>query len=174
MKKYNWIFRCYGQSTAGRIAYHQKMGVAQGIYKILREVLDYHKLDIKDYTKSYEANGHHLEEKCITVVIPSPESYDGYFDNDYPWFIYRGNRGVIDMLYYNGELSFHFMEFNHDTKTFKNGYWHTVREGLTLDDTVLLYEYVEDRAKDLIVLPLEESDKYNATGALGVGINKED
>ena len=174
MKKYNWIFSCYGQSTAGRIAYHQKMGVAQGIYKMLREVLNYHKLDIKDYTKSYDINGHRLEEKNITVVIPSPDTFKGYCDKDYPWFHLHGKKGVIDMLHYNSELQFHFMWYDRDAKTFKNEGWHTVRESMSLEDVVTLYEYVEDVAKDLIVLPMEESDKYNATGALGVGINKED
>lgn len=170
MKHYNWIFRCYGQSTASKIAYYQKMGIAQGIYKMLREALDYHKFDIKDYTKSYEVNGHHLEEKCITVVIPSPKDYDGYLDSEYPWFEYNGKHGVIDMLFYNSELSFHFMSFDYDTKTFKNEGWHTVRECLNLEDTITLFEYIEDRQKDLIILPIEESNKYNSTGALGVGM----
>jgi hypothetical protein len=33
-----------------------------------------------------------------------------------------------------------------------------------------LFEYIEDRQKDLIILPIEESNKYNSTGALGVGM----
>ena len=170
MKQYNWMFRCYGQSTASKIAYYQKIGIAQGIYKMLLDVLDIKKLKLSDFKETFEANGHQLETKCITVVIPSPEKYSDYFEDGYPWFDSNGKNGVIDMLCYNSELSFHFMSFDYDTKTFKNEGWHTVRECLNLEGVITLFEYIEDRQKDLIILPIEESNKYNSTGALGVGM----
>jgi len=173
MKKYNWIFRCYGQSTASKIAYYQKMGIAQGICKMLLNVLDNKNLKLSDFKETFEVNGHQLETKCIAAVIPSPEKYSGYLDSEYPWFEYNGKHGVIDMLHYNSELSFHFMCFDYDTKKFENGGWHTIRECLNLEDTITLFEYVEDRQKDLIILPKEEYDKYNSAGALGVGMNEE-
>lgn len=175
MKTYNWIFFCYGQSTASRIAYHQKMGVAQGIYKMLLDIIDHRKLDLKDFTKTYEIGGHTLDTKCITAVIPSPDNFKAYCDNQYPWFSLREKRGVIDMLHYNSELQFHFMAYDYDAEVFKNDGWHTIRECLSLEDTITLYEYTEDRVEDLIILPMEEYDKYFKTGALGVGmVNKED
>jgi hypothetical protein len=52
MKKFKNTFPCYGQSTVGRIAYYQKMGVAQGIISILYDKMKKEKKSLKDYTNN--------------------------------------------------------------------------------------------------------------------------
>jgi hypothetical protein len=178
MKKYNQCFPVYGQSIAGRVAYYQKMGVAQGIIQNIRLHMLNNKMDIDDWKYPINiGNGKTLQGLAVTIVIPTPA--DRKELHDYPIFDYRGKYGYIDMIHFdNSELQFHIMFYNKspeefrkgDTKSFENGYWHTVREGLTLEDTITLFEYVEDRMKDLIILPPEDATKYNATGALGVGL----
>lgn len=173
MKKYQTSFPGYGQSVAGRIAYYQKMGVAQGIMVMWKHHMN-HKLD--DWKYSVEiGNGESMECLAVTAVIPTPDDMKELFD--YPSFEYNGKRGYIDMIHMNSsELQFHIMFYDRGennfrkglTKTFINGGWHTVREGLNLEDTCTLFEYVEDRLKELIILSPEDGSKYNSTGALGV------
>lgn len=176
MKKYNQSFPCYGQSVAGRIAYYQKVGVAQGIITMLKHEMMNRKLDIQDWKYSIDCDkGITIECLAVTIVIPTPDDRKELFD--YPTFEYSGKRGFIDMIHFDSsELQFHIMfydktpeEFRRgDTKSFRNGLWHTVRECLSLEDTCTLFEYVEDRIHELIVLSPEDGPKYNNTGSLGV------
>lgn len=160
MKTYNWIFSCYGQSTAGRIAYWQKMGVAQGIHNMILDILRDKKLDLDDFKTYWEFNGRVFEETYIRVTLPAPVIFGDCNNHEYPWFTYDGKRGIIDMLHYNSELQFHFVAYDFDTNEFKSDGWHTVREGLSLEDTITLFEFVEDRKKDISVLPVDEDKKY--------------
>ena len=178
MKKYNPHFPCYGQSLAGRIAYYQKMGVAQGIINMVKHEMMSRKLHIQDWKYLINCgNGNTLEGLAITIIIPTPDDMKNLFD--YPTFEYNGNRGYIDMIHIDSsELQFHIMLYDRGddnfrkglTKTFINKGWHTVRECLSLEDTCTLFEYVEDKQQELIILPPEESDKYNSTGALGIKV----
>lgn len=168
MKKYHNTWACYGQSVAGRIAYYQKMGVANGIIEMLKHEMRSRGLKLEDWKKSETYNGVSLTFTQINIVIPTQEH--DWLDGNCPIFYYDGKIGLIDMLSFDYELTFHIMLYDRETKSYKNGYWHTVREGLSLEDTCTLFEYVEDRKQELIILPLEESDKYNLTGALGIGI----
>lgn len=167
MKKYQNSFLCYGQSVAGRIAYCEKMGVANGIINNIKRRMKNEGLDLKDWKYSFDiGNGKTLETMKITVVIPTQEG--DWLDGKCPTFYYDNKLGLIDMLCFNDELQFHIMLYDRETKSYKNGYWHTVRECLTLEQTCTLFEYIDDCLNDLIILSLEDSDKYNSTGALGV------
>ena len=168
MKKYYHTWTCYGQSVAGRIAYHQKMGVAQGILNMVRHEAENRKLDLHKWETTEVFGGKELTFFNMIVVIPTPSNYKEL--KEYPLFTYNSKLGVIDMLDVQGELSFHIMLFDYEKKEFINGHWHTVRECLSLEDTCTLFEYIEDRQKELIILPSEESNKYNSAGALGIGI----
>lgn len=152
MKKYNTFSVGYGQSVAGRIAFHQKMGVMRGI---MREIM------------------HHMRDipfTDMTLVVPTTGSYTEIVEK-YPSFEYNGERGYIDMLNISdNELSFHIMLIDCDNKAFTNGRWHTVREGLNLEDTCTLFEYVEDRMEQLVPLSPDNKDSFNETGALNVRI----
>lgn len=152
MKKYHTSFPCYGQSIAGQIAYYEKMGVAQGI---ISRILNSRNLKIKD-----------LPDSPIQIIIPTPETIEQCLD--FPTFEYYGKRGYIDMIDIQDELCFHIMFYNRTYDSFINGLWHSVREGLNLEDTCTLFEYVVDRLDDLIILSPEYIGKYNETGALGV------
>ena len=170
MKKYHTTFPCYGQSVAGRIAHHQKMGVAQGIMLMWKHHMNH---DLAAWKYSIEVgNGKSLECLAITAVIPTPDNRKELFD--YPMFWYNGRRGYIDMIHMDSsELQFHIMFYNRENRdkgSWENGYWHTVRECLSLEDTCTLFEYVEDRLKDLIILAPEDGNKYNSTGALGISL----
>lgn len=166
MKKYHNSCTCYGQSVAGRIAYHQKLGVASGIMHIIKhEMLNRH-LNPLDWETANEYEGFKYVDNHITVVIPTDK--EDWIKHNCPIFTYMNSWGIIDMLCLGGELQFHFMKYDKETKDFVNGYWHTIRENMNLQDTCTLFEYVEDRLKDLIILPKEEGDKYNSTGAVGV------
>lgn len=166
MKKYNSTWSCYGQCIASRIVYLQKMGIANGIMFEIKEELRGRKLNLNDWKHTEVIGNHSVTDLTLTVVFPTPSDYKELFD--YPWFYYYAGRGIIDMLNVNDELSFHIMLFEHEKREFINGGWHTVREGLSLEDTCTLFEYVEDRKHELIVLSPDEHDKYNSTGALGV------
>lgn len=168
MKKYYHTWTCYGQSVAGRIAYHQKMGVAQGILNMVKHSARNKKLDLHDWETKQDFNGTELTFFSMTAVIPTPADYKELYD--YPAFTYNGKLGAIDMINIQSELQFHIMVFDYDKKEFVNGHWHTVRECLSLEDTCTLFEYIEDRLEDLIILSLEDTGKYNSTGALGIGI----
>ena len=176
MKKYQSTFPGYGRSVAGRVAYYQKMGVAQGIIVMIKHHMRNSNMNIEDWKYSVDiGNGKSMECLGVTGVIPTPDDRRELFD--YPVFKYDGKYGYIDMLHFDtSELQFHIMFYDKtsenfrkgNTKVTKNGGWHTVREGLTLEDTCTLFEYIEDRIKDLIILSPSDSDKYNSTGALGV------
>lgn len=168
MKKYNNCFPCYGQSVAGRIAYHQKMGVANGIIKMLKHEMRSRDLKLEDWQESETFNGVSITFTNITMVIPTQEH--DWVNGKCPIFNYKDKIGLIDMLHFDDELQFHIMLYDRESKSYKNGYWHTVRECLTLEQTCTLFEYIEDVVKNLIILPLAESDKYNSTGALGIEI----
>ena len=168
MKKYYHTWACYGQSVASRIAYHQKMGVAQGVLNMVKHEARNRELDLHKWETTEVFGDTKLTFFNMIVVIPTPSHYKEL--QDYPMFHYNGKLGVIDMLSIQGELSFHIMLFDFEKKEFVNGYWHTIREGLSLEDTCTLFEYIEDRQQELIILPSEDSNKYNSTGALGIGI----
>ena len=167
MKKYQNSFSCYGQSVAGRINYHQKMGVANGIIENIKHSMRNNDLKLDDYKKSFDiGNGQSLTETSVTVVIPTTKK--AWLEGECPTFMYNGKIGIIDMLHFGGELQFHIMLYNRETKDYDNGCWHTVRECLTLEQACTLFEYVEDKLTNFIYLPLEEQAKYNSTGAIGV------
>ena len=168
MKKYYHAWTCYGQSVAGRIAYHQKMGVAKGIISMLKDEVKNRQLNLHDWEHKETFNNVELTFFCMNVVIPTPANYKEL--RHYPAFTYDGKLGVIDMLSVQSELDFHIMLFDYKKNEFVNGGWHTVRECLSLEDTCTLFEYVEDRQQELVILSSEESDKYNSTGALGVEV----
>lgn len=170
MKKYQHCFPCYGQSVAGRIAYLEKMGVANGVIDEIKRLMRNKGMSLNDWKSSFDiGNGKMLEETLVTVVVPTPYDIKELL-HGYPTFEYCGKRGYIDMIHFGGELQVHFMFYNREEKVFENGGWHTVRESLNLEDTCTLYEYVEDRLEELVILSLEDKDKYNSTGALGIGI----
>lgn len=166
MKKYQNSFPCYGQSVVGRINYHQKMGVANGIIEMLRREMRNRDLNLEDWKESEAFSGISMTFTKVTVVIPTQEH--DWLDDICPIFNYNGKIGLIDMLHFGGELQFHIMLYDRESTSWKNGYWHTVREGLTLEQTCTLFEYIEDVVKNLIILPLAENGKYNSTGALGI------
>lgn len=173
MKDYQTCFACYGQSVASRVAYWQKMGIAQGIISEIKSKMRRNHQDSRGWEVSLEVpHAPWLSELSITVVIPTPEDRREYLK--YPHFALSGKRMLIDMLHINSELQVHMMDYDRETESFKNAGWHTVRECLSLEDVCTLFEYIEDRIEDLIILPSEDTEKYYATGALGVGINKED
>ena len=169
MKKYCHTWTCYGQSVAGRIAYHEKMGVAQGVITMIKHFVSFNmESDLHDWETKESFNGVELTFFNMTVVIPTPANYKEL--HDYPAFTFNGKLGIIDMLNIQSELQFHIMVFDYEKKTFLNSHWHTVRECLSLEDTCTLFEYIEDRLEDLIILAPEDKNKYNSTGALGIGI----
>lgn len=168
MKKYNHTYPCYGQSVAGRIAYYQKMGVAQGISNIVKHVARKKKLNLHDWETKETFNNIEVTLFSMTAIIPTPADYKEI--GNFPVFTYFDKRGVIDMINVQDELQFHIMIFDYEKKEFINGYWHTIRESMSLEDTCTLFEYIEDRFDDIIILSPEERGKYNSTGALGVGI----
>jgi hypothetical protein len=160
MKKYHNSFPCYGQSVVGRVAYWQKMGVAKGIATTIYREANHRGLEKKDWldlsSKQYESS---------EIIIPTKK--DDWLYGLCPTFNYNGRMGVIDMLHYDGfELQFHIMLYNSDTKQYDNGYWHTVRECMTLEEACTLFEYVEDICTSLIYLKPEEHNKHNKAGAL--------
>lgn len=154
-KKYNNTFICYGQSTTGRINYHQKMGVANGIIQRLKLEMRDRKMNLSDWRESISFKGATMTFVNVTIVIPANE--ENWLDGKCPIFEYESKIGLIDMLHFDDELSFHIMLYNSKTKSYKNGGWHTVRECLTLEQTCTLFEYVEDVIKEIIVLPPGES-----------------
>lgn len=170
--KYNNSFACYGQSVAGRINYHQKMGVAGGIIEMLKREMYNRGLRLEDWQETITVGSEtgnkqfKYTQTKVTMVIPT-QDHD-WLEGKCPTFNYQGKIGLIDMLHFNSELQFHIMLYDRESKTYKNGHWHTVRECLTLEQTCTLFEYVEDVIRDLIVLSLAENEKYNSTGALGV------
>lgn len=164
MKKYNNSFPCYGQTVTGRINYYQKMGVVNGIIGILKDEMRRRGLNIKNWTDELTVNGVTVGQTSVTMIIPTRE--DDWINDRCPVFEYDNEICVVDMIYFSDELSVHLMAWHGMTKTYKNRFWHTVREGLTLEQTCTLFEYISDVVKDLIVLPSSAADKYNATGAL--------
>lgn len=171
MKKYHNTDPTYGQSTASRIHYWEKMGIANGIKDMIHWHMYGKNMKLSDWSYTVDlGNGHTMECNHITVVIPTETGK--YFDGIYPVFYHNGKPHYIDMLCLSSELQIHLMRYNYDTEKFTNAYWHTVREWLTLEQTATLFEYIEDRLEDLIILPKDEGDKYNSTGALNVSINK--
>lgn len=169
MKKYNNSFPEYGQSITSRIVYHQKMGVAKGIVDMLKSEIRSKGLELKNWIKKYQFNNTEINELCVTVIIPTQE--DDWLHGKCPTFRYGDKFGLIDMLHFDThELSFHIMMYDRETKSYKNGFWHTVREGLNLEQTCTLFEYVDDVVKTLVILPVSEHDKYYKTGALGVNL----
>lgn len=160
MKKYHNLFPCYGQSVVGRVAYWQKTGVAKGIVTTIYREANSRGLERKDWL-----NLSHEPFESSQIVIPT-KRHD-WLDGLCPIFHYNGRIGVIDMLHYDGfDLQFHIMLYNSSTEQYDNGYWNTVRECMTLEDTCTLFEYVEDVCTSLIYLTPEEHGKYNETGAL--------
>lgn len=155
MKKYKHI--------SHQIAVWQKYGIQKGIIFMLKEKMRKDNLDIKEWKKEY--NG--FSETAVTFIVPTPSDKNKVLD--YPYFEYNGRLWYIDMIHFDDELQVHFMGcIGRDC--WENGGWHTVREALNFDDTMLLYEYINDRLEDLMILSADSSDKYNSTGALDVGI----
>lgn len=164
MKKYS-TSSTYGQCVAGRIAYWEKMGIANGIIRMLKDKLRNNKLDINDWLYEY---GNEYKEYRVSFIIPTPNNKNELLFK-YPAFHYNDCFWYIDMIHFDDELQVHFMGLGQRGKPCENGGWHCVREALNLNDMMALYEYIDDRIDDLIVLPKNDSDKYNTSGALGIG-----
>lgn len=159
MKDYN---------IASRICDLQKKGVADGIISIVKDVIRNNKMKISDYIVSHNLdNGEIYKQPCVTAVLPTPNSLKEAFLN-YPTFWQHIQCGWIDMIHFDDELHFHIMCYNAKAGEFTNGHWHTVRECLSLEETCKLFEYVDDVRDNIVVLPVDEHDKYNNTGAFGV------
>lgn len=158
MKKYHTSFPVYGQCTVGNVLYWQKIGIASGITKELEILMQNEDISIDDYKVKYDGYR-------VTVVIPTQEK--DWLNGNCPVFHYGEDFGVIDMLCFDKyELQFHIMIY--DKGTYHNGHWHTVRECLSLEETAILFEYVRYRIGDLIILSPEDTNKYSATGAIGI------
>lgn len=169
MKKFNNHYPCYGQSVASRIAYYQKMGVAQGIMNGIKHSIRDINGNLDRWTETIELPKGTIKQCNLTVIIPTPSSEDHDL-LEIPLFTCRGKVGFIDMLHISNELSFHIMLYDYidHKRIITNGGWHTVREELSLEDTCTLFEYVGDRLQYLTALSPEDCTKYNGTGALGV------
>ena len=147
MKKFKNTFPCYGQSTAGRIAYYQKMGVAQGIISMLYDEMKKEKKSLKDYTKVIWKNCEETvtETKvCIGLPVTPIKTKDWLREDKYPVFETNVGARIIDQLAFGSELQFHSLIYKYKTKEYIDGGWHTVRECLTLEQTCTLFEWVED------------------------------
>lgn len=122
--------------------------------------------NLEDFTESYSFNGASFKELKLTVIIPTPKDLCEILSTDIPHFHYYNHWGFIDMLCVDDELQFHFMEVKDHELT--NCGWHTVREGLSLEETRMLYEYVSNIIGSLVVIPHDYDNAFNVTGALGV------
>lgn len=156
MKKYKHI--------AQQLQRWQKYGIAKGIIFLLKEEMRSRGLDFDEWLYEY---GNGYKEHRVTFVVPTPSAIREVLD--YPYFEYDGDYWYIDMIHFDDELQVHLMGYD-NKKSWTNGGWHTVREGLNLNDTMVLYEYINDRKSNLIILDKDNSDKYNSTGALDVGM----
>lgn len=156
MKKYKHV--------AHEIAKWEKYGIAKGIMFMLKEQIRSLGRNMNEWLYQYD-NGY--KEYKVTFVIPTPSNIRQVLD--YPYFEYNGYIWYIDMIHFDDELQVHLMGYDNQ-KDWTNGGWHTVREGLNLNDTMVLYEYIKNQINNLILLEKEDSDKYNTTGALDVGM----
>lgn len=156
MKKYMHIGK--------RLARWQKYGIAEGVIFMLKDHIRSLGRSLDEWLYQYD-NGY--KEHRVTFVIPTPSDIKQVLD--YPYFEYDGDIWYVDMIHFDDELQVHLMGC-FDKKSWTNGGWHTVREGLNLEDTMVLYEYVSNSLNSLIILDKEDADKYNSTGALDVGM----
>lgn len=156
MKKYNNLFLCYGQSTVGRINYYQKMGVAEGIIKMLKHEMRNRGLALNNLQRTETINGV-LVTSTRLVIVSIPADEEDWLEVKCPIFVYNGKAGLIDMLSFGDELMFHIRLYNGKTNSYEDGHWHTIRECFTLEQTCTLFEYVEDVIKEITVLPPGES-----------------
>lgn len=138
MKKYHNCFPTYGQSIVGRVNYYQKYGVAQGISIMLKRAIQNRGLDLESFKEPIDLGGTTIHEYRINVVLPNKDWLEG----ECPIFTNGKKFGIIDKLRIGGELSYHINYY--ENKQYVNGNWHTVREGLTLEQTCTLFEYIED------------------------------
>lgn len=155
MKKYKY--------TSQQIANWQRYGIQKGIMFMLKDVMRKHGLDANEWMKKHNC-------ESVAFVIPTPSNKSMVLD--YPYFEYNGSLWYIDMILFDDETQIHLMGCI-NRKHWENGGWHTVREALSLADTMVLYEYIEERLEDLILLDADSSDQYNLTGALDVGLTQE-
>ena len=157
----------YGQNIAGKIAYWEKMGIGMGIRQILRKWMHDRNHDINEYKHTYP-NGY--ESLCVNFIIPTPK--DIHQALNFPTFYYNGELDHIDMIIMDeSEIQLHFMGMYHKGHNHEwiNDGWHTLRESLSLNDAMALYEYILERADSLMILPPDKTDAYNQTGALQEG-----
>ena len=169
MKKYSYHCPSQGQSLASRIAYYEKAGIALGINKTIKREAEDRGLSLDNWQKRtiMPDTGLEISHFNMVVVVSTPNSYKEL--RNYPMFTYDGNVGYIDMLcVQSNALQFHIMLYDFEYDTFTNGKWHFVPGNLSLDDVCTLFEYVEDRIHELIILSSKDSDLFNNTGALGV------
>lgn len=167
MKKYHSCGGNYGQGIADRVMYWQKMGVAKGIINLIKHKMSRLGMNLDDWVVHYNIDDvHNYKELHVTVVVPTPDNVRILYEVGYPLFHYWKDHGVIDMVHFDDELQFHFMTYDRENGVWVNKGWHTVREGLDLQETCLLYEYLDDRLGELRILSKGDSDMYNSTGAL--------
>ena len=161
MKKYHNVFSEYGQSIVGNAIYWQKMGLGMGIISRIKDKMRDMALSLRDYK---------TRSGLLHVVVVIPTKPDSWIKHECPLFHYNGKYGIIDMISFDEtDVNFHFMKCEKGTN-YVNGGWHTVREGLTFEDTATLFEYVVDILDSLIILAPDESEMYNETGAIGVRV----
>lgn len=165
MKKYG--SPTYGQNIAGQIAYWEKMGIGIGISKLLKRWMRDRNHDIQEYEKTYPSG---FKTWNVVFVIPTPKDHIQALD--FPAFYYCGELEHIDMICMDeSEIQLHFMGMYHKGHKHEwvNDGWHTLREALSLNDAMALYEYIIDRYDSLLILPPDKRDVYNDTGALKDG-----
>lgn len=154
-----------GMYITAQIAKWEKYGIAEGIGFTLRDRIRALGRKMSEWSVELEFNGYTHKYHEITFVVPTPE--DIKLALDLPHFFYCGSVVWIDMINFNDEINVHFMEYNKSDKWTNKG-WHTVQESLSLEDTMVLYEYILNQINNMFPLEKEDSDKYNITGAIGV------
>lgn len=148
MKKYSGGI--YGGSVAARLVYFQKMGVDQAICNMIKDKA--RKIaDLSCWEKKYEFPKGVLTQLEITAIVPHPSDVHELFDKDFPHFCYGGAWGIIDRIHVD-KCSTQFRFIPVVDREFGDASWHTVREGLDLQDTCLLYEFIDDVIDDIVVL----------------------
>lgn len=143
MEKHYGYFGVYGASMAGRIVYYQKMGVAKGAIESLKQAIAEHGINPNDesFKRHYTVGNNKISETIVYVELPKRN----WLEHECPIFHSYGDSGVIDKLRFDDELQFHLV----GTKGENLG-WRTVREGFDLQNTCVLYEYIQDVSDELV------------------------
>jgi len=150
---------------SSEISRWEQYGLYHGIMSVIKSEVELKGFDLKDFIGKYDFNGSTIHQLELKVIIPTSSDLHKIVC-EVPHFHYYNHWGYIDMLYVDDELQFHFMEVK-DGELVNCG-WHTVREGLTIEETRLLFEYVMQMRHKLIVVPHEMNDAFDKSGALDI------